>query len=599
MSVIGTAGHVDHGKTLLVQALTGEDTDRLPEEKRRGLTIDLGFASFPGRDGAPVGVVDVPGHERFIRNMIAGAWGVDCGLLVVAADEGWAPQTTDHTLVLGCVGVRRLVLAVTKADRVAEPEAQRVRQDAVLRCASLGFEDPPSLIVSATTGQGISELRTALLDILVAPVDENADRGESATACLFVDRAFPVSGAGTVVTGTLRGGPVSAGAELMLQPAEVRVRVRGIQHHGREVASAQPCSRVALNLQGIAADAIQRGDCLTDPGSQMSPTQELILWLVPRVKLRVRGEVEIALGTGHRIGALHLLGPPGSGEVPARLTVQSPLPVAPGQRVALMRQGGTQLVACGRVCWCGELDRERRRRVATLLLADPGSRLSRARLQIQLDGMISAGTAADLTAVGGLPVVQRDPWLFHADTLARAEREIGALAGRPGGVSEAELASSLDFAPDATRAITASLLLGGALSRSGSVLVSGRPGAATRLPARAQGVHDQLARAAAAGLQVRRLSTNATADLRALVRLGLAVSLDRDIHLSTEVYRDLADRILAGRPIGKSFTIAEARAASGLSRKYLIPLLGRMQIDGWVQRTGDTRTVRALPTKPL
>jgi selenocysteine-specific elongation factor len=255
---LGTAGHIDHGKTALVRTLTGVDTDRLPEERSRGISIELGYALLSLPSGRRISVIDVPGHERFVRTMVAGATGVDLYLMTVAADDGVMPQTREHAAVLRALDVSTGVIAVTKAD-IADPEIALVEASELLP----GVE---AIAVSARTGTGLDELRAAL-DRAAASVPSRADVGGPPR--LHIDRVFTIRGAGTVVTGTLWSGKIAKGDELELLPGGRRVRVRGVEVHDRAVEHAPAGQRVAVNLTGVAVDEVKRGDAL---GSELAPT---------------------------------------------------------------------------------------------------------------------------------------------------------------------------------------------------------------------------------------------------------------------------------------------------------------------------------------
>lgn len=270
MYVIGTAGHVDHGKSTLVQALTGIDPDRLREEKERGMTIDLGFAWLKLPSGREVSIVDVPGHERFIKNMLAGVGGIDVAMLVVAADEGPMPQTDEHLAILDLLDISRGVVAITKSDLVDEEWLELVKAEIEERLASTSLAGAPLLPVSSVTGQGVSELLAALDDLLSAiPGKRDISKPR-----IPVDRVFTVAGFGTVITGTLVDGELRAGQEVEILPSGRKSRVRGIQTHKRKVESAPPGSRVALNLASVSTDEINRGDVVTTPG-WLRPTRVL------------------------------------------------------------------------------------------------------------------------------------------------------------------------------------------------------------------------------------------------------------------------------------------------------------------------------------
>ncbi len=259
--VLGTAGHIDHGKSALVKALTGVDPDRLDAEKQRGITIELGFARLDLGDGLSVGVVDVPGHERFVRQMIAGASGIDLALLCIAADDGIMPQTREHLAVLELLGIGNCVVALTKADLVDEDWLKLVTNDVTECLATTPYQDAPIVAVSSVTGQGLDELK----DVLADAVRKTTRRTRRGGIRLPVDRVFTIKGAGTVVTGTLWSGEAAAGEEVKILPGGKRSRIRSVQVHGEEVEAAQPGHRVALNLNQIGTDEISPGDFIAAP----------------------------------------------------------------------------------------------------------------------------------------------------------------------------------------------------------------------------------------------------------------------------------------------------------------------------------------------
>jgi selenocysteine-specific elongation factor len=261
--VVGTAGHIDHGKSSLVLALTKIDPDRLEEEKRRGMTIDLGFAYLQLPSGRRVGIVDVPGHQRFLKNMLAGVHGMDAVLLVIAADEGPMPQTREHLAIVDLLGIEHGLVVLTKVDLVDDAWLGLVREDVAGLIAETSLQHAPIVAVSSTTGAGLDQLRAALDQELA----KTAARPDVGRPRLPVDRSFAMSGFGTVVTGTLVGGALRLGAELALLPAGRRVRIRGLQQHNQPVEEARPGSRTAVNLSGLDHSQVRRGDVLALPGT--------------------------------------------------------------------------------------------------------------------------------------------------------------------------------------------------------------------------------------------------------------------------------------------------------------------------------------------
>ena len=295
MFVLGTAGHIDHGKSVLVRALTGIDPDRLLEERERGMTIDLGFAWLKLPSEREVGIVDVPGHERFIKNMLAGVGGIDLALLIVAANEGVMPQTKEHLAILDLLGVRRGVVVITKKDLIDEELLSLVTLEVEELIMSTTLSEAPVIAVSALSGEGIPEL-VSVIDECLNSTEPRRDIGRPR---LPIDRVFTISGSGTVVTGTLIDGSLSRGQEVEIVPAGLKSRLRGLQTHKARIDTADSGSRVAANLTGVTTSQLKRGDVLTNPG-WLSPTTMLDakLHLLPYVRRPLRHNATVSLYTG-------------------------------------------------------------------------------------------------------------------------------------------------------------------------------------------------------------------------------------------------------------------------------------------------------------
>ncbi|BCJ48976.1 selenocysteine-specific translation elongation factor [Actinoplanes sp. NBRC 14428] len=572
MHVVATAGHVDHGKSTLVRALTGMEPDRWAEERRRGMTIDLGFAWTTLEPGGTVAFVDVPGHERFVPNMLAGIGPVPAAMVVVAADEGWMPQSAEHLAALDALGVRHGLLVVSRCD-LADPGLARDRAVAELARSSLGAVE--AVAVSAVTGEGLGELRAALgrlVTALPAPPE--------GPVRLWIDRAFTIKGAGTVVTGTLGGGELRTGDELELTGADRTVRVRGLQSLGEPAGSVRGTARVAVNLRGVGTDEVGRGAALLTPGRFL---------FTGLVDVRVHGDPAGELPATLTLHA-------GSAAVPvrvrplgadtARLRLARPLPLRVGDR-ALLRDPGRHHVAGG---------------VTVLDVVPPGlnrrgAAAARAATLAGMDGVPDlAGELRrrklarrdDLLRMG-VPATG-DTWLADPEHWAglrvRLAAEVAAYAAErplePGAPVEA-LRHRLAL-PD--RSLVEALVAPPLVLRAGRVSAGGT-GVPAELAAAVDEAFAELAgpfaapeayRLAELGLGVRQVA--------AAVRAGLLVQLAGTVVLRPDAVAR-AGEVLAGLP--QPFTLSEARQALGTTRRVAVPLLELLDRTGVTRRLPDDR----------
>lgn len=402
--IIGTAGHVDHGKTVLVKALTGTDTDRLKEEKERGISIELGFAYLKLPGGQDAGIIDVPGHERFIKNMLAGVGGIDMVLLVIAADEGVMPQTREHLEIIQLLQVDRGAVVLTKKDLVDEEWLDMVREEVSEFLQGTVLEKAPVLAVSAMTGEGLDEL-LQVIDKLVAGVENRKFTGPPR---LPVDRVFTVTGFGTVVTGTLLSGRLNVGDNLQVYPGDSVHRVRNLQVHGQKVNTAESGQRVAVNLTGVETEEISRGNVLAPPGT-LRPAHRLdtrlqLLDSAPRA-LKHRARVRVYLGTAEILGRVVLLDQeellPGS-EAYVQLQLEAPVAVARGDHFVIRSYSPMRTVGGGLVI-DPAAPRHRRHRpeiIEALVTAEQGTPAELA--EQQLETGVRLLTAAEVAAGGGM-----------------------------------------------------------------------------------------------------------------------------------------------------------------------------------------------------
>ncbi|MDJ0386892.1 selenocysteine-specific translation elongation factor [Roseomonas sp. E05] len=619
--LLGAIGHVDHGKTALVRALTGMDTDRLPEEKRRGISIALGFAHFTLGDapGRVVDIIDMPGHERFVRTMVSGATGINAVLLVVAANEGIKPQTVEHVDIAALLGLRRAVIAISKTDLVTPAEAEAAAREAAALAARAGFQGPPPVLTAATVGEGIAALKEAVGAVL-------RDAGPAAAGgvpYLPIDRAFSIAGHGTVVTGTLRGGPLAAGDEIELVPAGPELRVRSLQVHGAKVTLAQPGQRVAVNLRGIEAAQVPRGAALAARGA-LPPSEWLSVTLravADAPPLRNTARLRLLLGTQEVEARLRLLDrevlEPGETSL-AQLRCAMPVAVPAREHFVLRLASPARTVAGGRVL---DAETARLRRHAPAVLEHLAALASAGPAEVVAREITQAGAAGvalqRLARLAGLAparlgeVLQELPVIVTRGRAAVARAAFEALlaqlparlAAHPEGLPRDKLPALLPEAgtPVLDEAVTR-LVADGALRQEGGAVRVPRP---AQEQARAQqeaalaaklaealrqgGLSPPDASVVAPGPQARRL-------LEKLVRAGILVRThDRVQKRDVLFHRDAiaaAQRILAPRlSQSPGLLVKEAGAALGISRKYSVPLLEHLDAIHFTRRVGDHRVL--------
>ena len=601
--IVGTAGHIDHGKTALVKALTGTDADRLSEEKRRGITIDLGFAHLQLTKDIRIGFIDVPGHERFVRNMLAGAAGIDLVLFVIAASESIKPQTREHFEICRLLGVESGVIALTKADLVEPDLLELVRMEVDELTAGSFLETAPCIAVSSLTGEGIPEL----LDALTAAA--KTARGKAASGCfrLPVDRAFTMKGYGTVVTGTLVSGSLARDQEVELHPGGLRLRVRGLQVYGEASGRARAGERTAVNLAGIDHTEIRRGMVLTEPGL-FEPVSVLDcrLDLLPSAKpLKHRAPVHFHAGTAETGAEVRLLDrratlQPGESAW-ARLRLSEPVLLLPGDHFIIRRFSPVTTIGGGVVV---DISGHRYRRGE-----DAAARLS---------GLTPAALVAEqpfglseqkLTAFTGLrplpplPDTERTGNHFiAAEHLVELRllltvscrdfhREHSLLPGIPphdlkARVMDAAPHELFDFAlggvaglireGDVVRLRSHRVILKQDEQQARECILSAFKKAGLAAPAPAEVLK-------ASGVE----SARARTLLQTLLRDGLLTRVSEEVILPTQALTALRD--LLRTHTGESFTVSMFKDWTGVSRKYAIPILEYLDRERLTRREGDLR----------
>ncbi len=619
MYVIGTAGHVDHGKSTLIEALTGIDPDRLAEEKEREMTIDLGFAWIQlGDDGETVGIVDVPGHRDFIENMLAGVGGIDMAVFVVAADEGVMPQTTEHLAILNLLEINGGVIALTKIDMVDDPDwIELVTLDLHETLEGTVLENAPIMPVSAKTGEGLAALR----EMLWKELQNRPERADNGRPQLPVDRVFTLSGFGTVVTGTLTNGRLQLGDTIEIQPSGRKGRVRGLQTHNHKIDIAHPGSRVAINLTGIGRDEVKRGDVIAAPnviGNTILLDAAYTHLASAGKPLKHNTEVKLFIGAAEVMARARVLG---DKQIEAgqngwlQLALAHPIATARGDKFILRRPSPGMTIGGGRVLDPQPGRRHRRfkgnvtARLQTLAEGTPSELLMQrlARLEpakaerligeVELDRKTAVETIKTLEEEG--QIVRVSKLLFtHAGwqrliqkmiTLTTAHHRQNRLRL---GIPREELRSKLQVKPSIFTVLIEQAVNDGTLQEDHGLLRL--PNHSIRFTGREQTAVDQLLRdfadAEANSPSVKLCKTAVTDDVYfALIDLGELIQLNTDVVYTKDEYTRIRQQIINYLEKKKKINASELRTLLNSSRKYSIAILEHLDEIKVTRRIGDYR----------
>ena len=606
--IIGTAGHVDHGKSALVEALTGRAMDPLPDERRRGITLDLHVAPLTLSDGTIAGIVDVPGHEDLVRTMIAGAAGIDLALLVVAANEGIMPQTREHLVVLEELGIPRGIPVVTKADLVDAEWLSLVLEELEGWIGSSLIDFSPPLVVSARSGQGVKELRAAI---------ESRHRGEQPSADedlsrMPVDRVLSIPGAGTVLTGTVSSGRFRPGDAIQLLPSRAEGRIRSVERHGAAVDAVRRGERAAIAVAGLEAGAVHRGEVVVKPEEGWDSTEvlDVTIHLAPGSSLTLtRGlRLRLCLGTAEVLGRLQAALPirPGQGGV-ARILLESPLVARGGDRFVLRSYSPVRVIGGG-VVLDARPPRSRTTPLAGLAGNSPEERLTLIASrhpggvsvrEAEIRAGIPPGELPALAARIGL-IADAGVLLLPAaltDSATEALRLVGEFhashPATPGMPMETLRAALRERGQAGVLALDRLRARGALVAASGAVALPGfAPEGIVDAAQRAR-LLEAVRRAGLAGESVSELErqtgvVNSAAALREAAGEGLVVAVERERYLSRESLEQF-ERQLAEMAERGLITPAAVRDVTGLSRKHLIPLLEWADRAGLTVRSGEGR----------
>jgi selenocysteine-specific elongation factor len=615
MFVLGTAGHIDHGKSVLVHALTGIDPDRLREEKERGMTIDLGFAWLELPSGQEVGIVDVPGHERFIKNMLAGVGGIDLALLVVAANEGVMPQTREHLAIVDLLGIQRGIVVITKKDLVDDEWLSLVRMEIEELIAPTTLSHAPIIAVSAVTGEGLPDLLSAIDKLL----DTIEPRKDLRRPRLPIDRVFTIAGAGTIVTGTLIDGSLTVGQEVEIVPAGVKSRLRGLQTHKATIEMATAGSRVAANLVGVATSQLQRGDVLTSLG-WLAPTMMLSakVRLLPYLHRPLRHNATVSLHTGSteamakvRLLEKDVLQP---GEVTwAQLSLSKPIAVVNGDhfiiRSPMETLGGGAIVDCH----AKRLRRFRPATIQNLRVREEGTAeevimafleekqplelphllthgdLRTGDVQAVMEDLIRQGTIVSIGQKERPLLWTRPGWERLAKNAAAIVQDYHRRFPARPGIPKVELSSRLKLGAYSSAALQR-LFDEGTLVEQGTTVHS--PSHQIQLTQAQQAKIDIFLHSLAQNPYAPPSDLIPEADLlNLLIEQGQVVKVSSSVVFSASVYNEMVEKTVAHIKAQGKITLAEVRDLFNTSRRYAQAFLEHLDERKITRRVGDERVL--------
>lgn len=603
MYIVGTSEHIDHGKTSLILALTGTDCDRLPEEKERAMTIDIGFASMEFPKLGTVSVIDVPGHERFIRNMVVGAWGIDLALLVVAVDDGWMPQTEDHFRVLQLLGIDNLIVVLNKIDAADEDMISFVEEEVLEKLFSTEFESSPVMRVSAKTGAGIEELRQGI----AAALKKLPKASDAKKPYMFVDRVFASKGYGTVITGTLKNGVFADDDEVKILPLNGTARIKRIESHFSEQSEGSPSQRTALNLSGVNTDEIKRGHIILR-GNFFSETSDIIarIRIIREKKIKNNAGIEILIGAASVKGKIILLAdiPEDAHNFAVRIKLDDPWYVYPGQPFVLANPGGYRILGGGTVLLSDFAKASNQKifkqkinifekfdlREIIMFHVSCFGHIERTAMLAKFpypDKYIDK-TIADLIDTGALKDISG--WLVTPPNFNTSRNDLLNAVKSGVGLNLKEISdlAGLDME-------IAKIILNGIAAEEPVIEKEGRYFTADSITEDAltedkKKILQTILENGIEGVEIDKLSNDKMKkDVKDLIKLGFAVSLDGKIIYHKKTYDELKNKVMNLFESAPKISVPQAKDATDLSRKYIIPLLNRIETDGLIKRIGDFR----------
>ncbi|AKG54378.1 selenocysteine-specific translation elongation factor [Dehalogenimonas sp. WBC-2] len=620
MITLGTAGHIDHGKSSVVKALTSIDPDRLPEEKERGMTIDLGFAWFALPDGEYVGLVDVPGHQHFVHNVIPGLTGIDAVMLVIAADDGWMPQTEEHLQIINLLGISKGIVVLNKIDLVEADWCAMVHADITEHLSDTVLAGAPIIEVSAKSGLGLDDLKTAI-GKLVADINQ-ADIGKPR---LPIDRVFTIKGVGTVITGTLHHGTLAVGDEVTILPKGIRGQIRSIESYKQHLSKAQPGSRVALNLSGLKKEDLERGDIIVPRGAEtpLSRYLDAELCLLPSLKQPLKTGAELSLffettESSARVIALSSREiSPQEGPTLVQFRLPAEFAAFIGERFIVRRNSPAETIGGGRILdpsaeryqpknaerQIKRLNERRELSLASIITTELDKTHFTKRhgfLQASPHSEATITKAIEVKAQSSAVIVSND-WLIDAafwqeqmrallDNLA-AEHKAQPLKK---GLSQAEIAAKLKLPEGLFTSLVEELITSKKITRMDDVLAlsSHKPqlsGDQTEMENRIISAIMQNPAAPPTRTELLKSVSGIANVLRYMLEQGKLIELPDGILLTAAQYREIKQKVIDILKSQGQIAIQDMSAATGFSRKYSIPFLTRLDQEGITRRQDNVR----------
>ena len=621
MLTLGTAGHIDHGKSSLVKALTAIDPDRLPEEKRRGMTIDLGFAWLQVSSGEMVGIVDVPGHEHFVRNVIPGLGGIDAALLVIAADDGWMPQTEEHVQILDLLGIRHGVVALTKVDLIDDPGwLELVERDIGERLAKTSLRNAPIIRVSSIDGSGIQQLKEAI-DQLALKIVPRKDIDKPR---LPIDRVFVMKGSGLVVTGTLLNGRLSSGADVIISPSGLAARIRSIESYKQQVDRAQPGSRVALNLVSIKRDDLKRGDIVLAYRARTSRIVDAEVRMIPQLEipLKTNSELVVFLETRELLGRITLLGTKvlrSEETALAQIRFEQDVATYVGEHFIMRRQSPAGTIGGGIILdplaakhklkdrdkVIAFLGRRRGLELEELILSELEKNRYVKGNGLLVESFYSSAEIAERVELlksqkrligAGSYIVDLGYWRQQTEEFLDILRREHSASPLRKGLSQAVLQSYLDLPKEAFSQLVAALVCAGKIVREEDTIAlsSHKPKLSPEQEAMVSEIIELFDKSHSSPPTMKEIASRIPSSeemVRFMCQKNMLVELPEGVLLERKHYQSVKSEIIRFLKEKGQISIQDVHSLFGFSRKYTIPLLGHLDREGITRREGDVRVL--------